>query len=61
VCTFSHLPGEPEAVLDDYMRRAGIDLLIMGAYGGRPVRDLTVGNTATAMARICSAPVLLIR
>jgi nucleotide-binding universal stress UspA family protein len=61
VCTFSHLPGEPEAVLNDYLSCAGMDLLIMGAYGDRPVRALTIGNTATAMARTCSAPVLLIR
>lgn len=54
-------PGEPEAVIADYVQREAIDLLVMGAYGHSPIRRFIVGSTTTAMIRIANLPVLLFR
>ncbi len=54
-------PGEPEAVITDYIRERDIDLLAMGAYGHSPIRRFIVGSTTTAMIRGCLVPVLLFR
>jgi len=54
-------PGEPEAVIADYVQREAINLLVMGAYGHSPIRRLIVGSTTTAMIRIANLPVLLFR
>lgn len=54
-------PGEPEAVIADYVQREAMDLLVMGAYGHSPIRRFIVGSTTTAMIRIANLPVLLFR
>lgn len=54
-------PGEAEAVIGAYVKEAGIDLLVMGAYGHSPIRRLIVGSTTTAVIRTCLTPVLLFR
>jgi nucleotide-binding universal stress UspA family protein len=54
-------PGDPEAVIGAYVKDAGIDLLVMGAYGHSPIRRFIVGSTTTAVIRACLIPVLLFR
>ncbi|MGB0408730.1 MAG: universal stress protein [Opitutales bacterium] len=51
--------GEPEQVIEGVVAQDHIDLLVMGAYGHSPVRQLIVGSTTTAMIRSVKLPVLL--
>jgi len=53
--------GEPEVAISEHVRDAGIDLLVMGAYGHSRIRRLIVGSTTTTMLRSCHVPVLLLR
>ena len=55
------LSGEVEAVLIEYQRQHGIDLMIMGAYGHSRIRHLLIGSTTTAMLRKSTIPLLLLR
>lgn len=45
----------------DTVASAGNPLLLMGAYGHSPIRNLIVGSTITEMIRTTHAPVLLVR
>ncbi|WP_119679691.1 universal stress protein [Indioceanicola profundi] len=54
-------PGHAEEVIAAYVEQAGIDLLVMGAYGHSRIRNLIIGSTTTAMVRACKVPVLMIR
>lgn len=53
--------GQPEEVIAEHVRRNGIDLLVMGAYGHSRIRNLLIGSTTTEMLRSCLVPVLLFR
>jgi nucleotide-binding universal stress UspA family protein len=53
--------GEPETVIAAKVRRAGIGLVVMGAYGHSRIRNLIVGSTTTALIESCTVPVLIIR
>ncbi len=55
------LPGEPEAVIAEAIRRENIQLLVMGAHGHSQIRHLILGSTTTTMIRTCQASVLLFR
>jgi nucleotide-binding universal stress UspA family protein len=55
------LHGEPEQAIAAYASAAGIDLLVMGAYGHSRVRTLLIGSTTTALLRACRIPVLVFR
>jgi nucleotide-binding universal stress UspA family protein len=55
------LHGEPEQAIAAYVAAAGIDLLVMGAYGHSRVRVLLIGSTTTALLRACRIPVLVFR
>jgi nucleotide-binding universal stress UspA family protein len=55
------LPGEAENVLSRYQQEHDIDLMIMGAYGHSRIRQLLVGSTTTAMIRMSTVPLLLLR
>jgi len=59
--TLERLPGEPEAIISDYVKTQDIHLLVMGAYGHSRIRQLIVGSTTTQMIRTCLIPVLLYR
>ncbi len=54
-------PGHPDEVISELVKSAGIDLLVMGAYGHSRIRQLMVGSTTTAMVRSCQIPVLMFR
>ena len=53
--------GKPEPVIESEIEASGARLLIMGAYGHRPLRAFFVGSTTTHMIRSCTIPVLLSR
>ncbi|MEO6053479.1 MAG: universal stress protein [Chthoniobacterales bacterium] len=53
--------GDPEQVISETIKREGIQLLVMGAYGHSRIRQLMVGSTTTAMVRTCQVPVLMFR
>lgn len=54
-------PGSPEEVIAAAVREEAFDLLVMGAYGHGPIRQLVFGSTTTTMARTCGIPVLMFR
>lgn len=59
--TSHSIPGEPESVIADAIKREDIQLLVMGAYGHSPIRELVLGSTTTTMVRTCLVPVLMFR
>jgi nucleotide-binding universal stress UspA family protein len=54
-------PGQPETVIAAKVESAGIDLLVMGAYGHSRIRSLIIGSTTSEMIRSCLVPVMLFR
>lgn len=54
-------PGPPEEIIANVVKACEIDLLVMGAYGHRPIRNLILGSTTTSMVRTCQIPVLMFR
>ncbi|MGJ8642685.1 MAG: universal stress protein [Luteolibacter sp.] len=55
------LSGDPEEIISAKVKDAGIDLLVMGAYGHSRIREFILGSTTTALIRTCHVPVLLFR
>lgn len=55
------LPGSPASVIAEQVKSAGIDLLVMGAYGHSQIREFFVGSTTTKMVRNTPASVLMFR
>ncbi|WP_339706953.1 universal stress protein [uncultured Sphingosinicella sp.] len=53
--------GNAEDVITRHMNEGGGDMLVMGAYGHSPLRNMIVGSTTTTMIRTCQVPVLLFR
>ncbi|APG63700.1 universal stress protein UspA [Sphingorhabdus lutea] len=53
--------GKPEAVIAKFTQQFAQSILVMGAYGHSPIRNLIVGSTTTAMIRTVNVPVLLVR
>lgn len=53
--------GEPDQVIGEAVRREGIGLLVMGAYGNSRLRSLVVGSTTAAMILDRQVPVLMFR
>lgn len=56
-----HVPGHAEEVIAETVRKEGIQLLVMGAYGHSRIRQFIVGSTTTTMVRTCLVPVLMFR
>ena len=55
------LQGEPEQALPALLKAQGASLLVMGAYGHSRIRHLIVGSTTTALLRLSTVPVLILR
>ena len=53
------IAGDSEQVISETVKREGIQLLVMGAYGHSLIRQLMVGSTTTAMVRTCQIPILM--
>jgi nucleotide-binding universal stress UspA family protein len=54
-------PGDPAGLIAEAVEREGAHLLVMGAYGHSPIRNLILGSTTTTMVRTCQVPVLMFR
>jgi nucleotide-binding universal stress UspA family protein len=59
--TATVLQGETEQAIAGHVAVAGIDLLVMGAYGHGRIRTMILGSTTTALLRSCRIPVLVFR
>ncbi|SDL95504.1 Nucleotide-binding universal stress protein, UspA family [Oryzisolibacter propanilivorax] len=55
------VPGAPEEALPALAEEHGDALLVLGAYGHSRIRQLIVGSSTTALLRLCSVPVLVLR
>ena len=55
------VPGLPEEALPALLQSLGNMLLVLGAYGHSRIRQLIVGSTTSALLRLCSVPVLVLR
>lgn len=55
------VPGLPEEALPALLQSLGNMLLVLGAYGHSRIRQLIVGSTTTALLRLCSVPMLVLR
>jgi len=53
--------GDPAEVISEAVKKDGISLLVMGAYGHSRIRQLMVGSTTTEMMRTCHVPILMFR
>ncbi len=53
--------GAPEDIIAAALTAQRANLLVMGAYGHSPIRQLILGSTTTAMVRTCGVPVLMFR
>lgn len=61
MASYSLKPGAPERIIADGVAEDPDSMLVMGAYGHSPLRNLIVGSTTTAMIRAVQAPILLVR
>lgn len=59
--TVSLINGSPAGIMFEYMSAHVNSVLVMGAYGHSPLRNLIVGSTTTSMIRTIADPMLLIR
>ena len=59
--TVKLLPGSPAPVIAGQVKAAGIELLVMGAYGHSQIREFIVGSTTTKLVRNCPVSVLMLR
>jgi nucleotide-binding universal stress UspA family protein len=55
------LHGDVEQAIAAHVAAAGIDLLVMGAYGHGRLRTMMLGSTTAALLRACRIPVLVFR
>ena len=55
------LPGDPEQALPELLQAQGNAVLVMGAYGHSRIRQLILGSTTTALLRLSSVPVFVLR
>ena len=55
------MDGRPDEVIARQIATTSAQMLIMGAYGHSPLRQMIVGSTTTEMVRSCTIPVLLFR
>ena len=55
------LTGSPHRVLVDAAKKAGADLIVVGATGSGPLAAELLGSTADRVLRQASSPVLLVR
>lgn len=60
-CDVAVSTGRAAGALAQAADTAGADLLVIGAHGAHPVRDLLVGTTAQKLLRISPCPVLVVR
>lgn len=55
------LPGVPEEAVPNFLATRNDIFLVLGAYGHSRIRQLIVGSTTTALLRLSTVPVLVLR
>jgi len=55
------IPGDPEKIVAEAIIDRGIDMLLMGAFGHSPIRNLLFGSKTTDLLRAARVPTLLLR
>ncbi|MFN3566220.1 MAG: universal stress protein [Burkholderiaceae bacterium] len=60
-CTADVRYGRPAAQIAAAARELGADLLVIGAHGEHPVRDLMMGSTALKLLRMAPCPLLVVK
>lgn len=55
------VPGVPEEAIPAFLAARQDTFLVLGAYGHSRIRQLIVGSTTTALLRLSSVPVLVLR
>lgn len=60
-CDLAVVAGRPAARLAQLASREAADLLVVGAHGAHPVRQLMVGATAQKLLRLSPCPVLVVK
>jgi len=56
--TFTLLRGLPEEKLVEYQEHGNVDLLVMGAFGTRPLKELLLGSVAYYVLHHAKGPVI---
>ena len=59
--TAEQVPGDPDDVIAETVKREGYHLLVMGAYGHTRIRQLIIGSTTATLLRTCAVPALMFR
>lgn len=55
------IPGVPEEAIPGFLSTRSDSFLVLGAYGHSRIRQLIVGSTTTALLRLSTVPVLVLR
>jgi nucleotide-binding universal stress UspA family protein len=59
--TFTLLRGYPEEKLVEYQEHGNVDLLVMGAFGTRPLKELLLGSVAYYVMHHAAGPVVFVK
>ena len=59
--TFTLLKGFPEEKLVEYQEHGNVDLLVMGAFGTRPVKEILLGSVAYFVMHNAKGPVVFVK
>lgn len=59
--TFTLLKGFPEEQLVEYQANGNVDLLVMGAFGTRPLKEILLGSVAYFVMHNAKGPVVFVK
>ncbi|HIC09633.1 MAG TPA: universal stress protein [Aquificales bacterium] len=59
--TFTLLKGFPEEQLVEYQANGNVDLLVMGAFGTRPLKEILLGSVAYFVMHNAQGPVVFVK
>jgi len=59
--TFTLLKGFPEEKLVEYQEHGNVDLLVMGAFGTRPLKEILLGSVAYYVMHHAAGPVVFVK
>jgi nucleotide-binding universal stress UspA family protein len=59
--TFTLLKGFPEEKLCEYQEHGNVDLLVMGAFGTKPLKEILLGSVAYYVMHHTTGPVVFVK
>lgn len=59
--TFTLLKGFPEERLVEYQENGNVDLLVMGAFGTQPIKEILLGSVAYYVMHNAKGPVVFVK